>query len=75
MLEIIIFLFIIFLVIGILKAIWDALKDVILGILGIGIIIVAIVFLGPIVLSVWPVIIAVLVALFILGCIISFFRN
>ena len=75
MLEIIIFLFIIFLVIGILKAIWDALKDVILGILGIGIIIAAIVFLGPIVLSVWPVIIAVLVALFILGCIISFFQK
>ena len=75
MLEIIILLFAMCLIIGVLKAIWDALKDVILGILGIGIIVAAVIFLGPIVLSALPIIIVILIALFILGCIISLFQK
>lgn len=83
MFEIVIFLVAICFIMGILKAIWDALKDIILGILGIGIIVAAVVFLGPILLSIvgafgpivlsaLPVIPVILIALFILGCIISF---
>lgn len=75
MLSIIIFLFVICFFIGILKAIWDAFKDIILGILGIVIIIAAIAFLGPLVLAALPLILMVLVALFILGCIISFWTK
>lgn len=72
MLEIIIFLVAVCVILGILKAIWDALKDVVLGILGIAILIAAIVFLGPVILSALPVLLPVLAALFVLGCIISF---
>lgn len=82
MLEILILFVVICLVIGIIKAIFDALKDVILGILGIGIIVAAIVFLGPVILSALPVLLsflpwifAILAGLFILGCIISLFEK
>ena len=63
MLEIIIIFFVICFVIGLLKAIWDAFKEVILGILGLAIIIAAVVFLGPIILSALPVLWGGLVSL------------
>ena len=44
MLKLILLFLVICFVIGVLKAIFDALKDVLLGILGIGIIIAAVVF-------------------------------
>lgn len=82
MLEILILVVVICVVIGVAKAIFSALKEVLLGILGIGIIIAAIVFLGPVILSVLPLLLsllpwifAILVGLFILGCIISLFEK
>ena len=71
MIELIILLFVICFIIGILKTIWDALKNLILGILGVAIIIAAVVFLGPIALGALPVILVILAALFLLGCIMS----
>lgn len=67
MLELIIFFAVICFIIGILKAIWDALKDIILGILGIGIIIAAVIFLGPLVLAWLPLLLVIFVALVVLG--------
>lgn len=48
---------------GILKAIWDALSEVLLGLLGLGIIIAAVVFLGPLALGLLGAAIPVILAL------------
>ena len=71
---------------GILKAIWDALSEVLLGLLGLGIIIAAVVFLGPlalgllgaaipVILALLPFGLALLAALLVLGCVLRFFQG
>ena len=71
---------------GILKAIWDALSEVLLGLLGLGIIIAAVVFLGPlalgllgaaipVILALLPFGLALLAALWVLGCVLRFFQG
>ena len=86
MLEIIIFFVVIGIGLGILKAIWDALSEVLLGLLGLGIIIAAVVFLGPlalgllgaaipVILALLPFGLALLAALWVLGCVLRFFQG
>ncbi len=86
MLEIIIFFVVICIGLGILKAIWDALSEVLLGLLGLGIIIAAVVFLGPlalgllgaaipVILALLPFGLALLAALWVLGCVLRFFQG
>ena len=53
---------------GILKAIWDAFSEVLLGLLGLGIIIAAVVFLGPLALELLGAAIPVILALLPFGC-------
>ena len=71
MLKLILLFLVICFVIGVLKAIFDALKDVLLGILGIGIIIAAVVFLGPLFLKALPWILVIGIGLLVLGGVIS----
>ena len=71
MLKLILLFLVICFAIGVLKAIFDALKDVLLGILGIGIIIAAVVFLGPLFLKALPWILIIGFGLLVLGALIS----
>ena len=70
MLNLILLFLVICFVIGVLKAIFDALKDVLLGILGIGLMIAAVVFLGPLFLKALPWILVIGIGLLVLGGII-----
>lgn len=75
MLKLILLFLVICFVIGVLKAIFDALKDVLLGILGIGIIIAAVVFLGPLFLKALPWILVIGIGLLVLGGVISVYER
>ena len=82
MMQILIFVLIVCFILGVLKAIWDAIGDIILGLIGIAAIVAAVIFLGPPVLSllgtligllpvVLPWVVIIFIGLFILGLLIQ----